>query len=334
MIRAAIVGLGRWGRNLVRAGNSTGVIRFVCGHTRSRDKAEAFAHAHGFPLKNDLDAVFGDPRIDAVVLATPHTLHAEQVTRAAGAGKHVFVEKPFALTRRSAEAALEAVARAGVTLAVGFNRRFHPSMAELRARLAGGRLGAIVSFAAEHTAFQGFVTPPDNWRADPAESPAAAMTALGAHTVDTVIDLLGPIAAVHATSSRRAAPVDDTNCVLLHLKSGVAGTFQCSLATAAHYRFAVYGAQGLAEVVRPTLEEFRFVPLPHALTGEQIVEVEPEVIGTPNFDTLAAELSAFAAAIEKRTPYPVTPEQVLHGVAVLEAVVASAETGRTVEVGR
>src|SRR5215467_4317224 len=94
MIRAAILGLGRWGRSLVTSvqGKSR-EIRFVAAHTRTREAAEPFCREHS---------------IDAVVLATPHTLHAEQVERAVAAGKHVFVEKPITLTRASAEAAVAA----------------------------------------------------------------------------------------------------------------------------------------------------------------------------------------------------------------------------------
>ena len=64
--------------------------------------------------------------MQAVVLATPHSLHAPQVVAAARAGKHVFCEKPFALTKADAEAAVNATTKAGVTLGLGYNRRFHP----------------------------------------------------------------------------------------------------------------------------------------------------------------------------------------------------------------
>ena len=83
--------------------------------------------------------------IDAVVLATPHSPHAEQVMAAAVAGKHVHVEKPLTLDRPSAEAAVAAAKRAGIVLAVGFNRRFHPSVVEIRKRIADGRIGQVMS---------------------------------------------------------------------------------------------------------------------------------------------------------------------------------------------
>ena len=75
--------------------------------------------------------------------------------RAAAAGKHVFVEKPFALTLAEADQMLEAAGSAGIVLAVGFNRRFHPSMTRLRDAVRGGRLGTIVTISAEQTALHG-----------------------------------------------------------------------------------------------------------------------------------------------------------------------------------
>jgi predicted dehydrogenase len=124
VIRAAIVGLGRWGQNLVDcAQGKTDKLRFTVGVARTPEKARAFADKHGLALVADYAVALGDPSLDAVVLATPHTQHAEQVVAAARAGKHVFTDKPFALTVASAEAAVSACADARRVLAVGFNWR-------------------------------------------------------------------------------------------------------------------------------------------------------------------------------------------------------------------
>jgi predicted dehydrogenase len=129
MIRAAIVGIGRWGRTLVSAvQGKSDAFRFTAGHNRTRANAEAFCAEHGIRLADTLDQLLADPAIDAVVFATPHSEHGPQVERAAAAGKHVFMEKPFTLDRRSAARALDAVARAGVVLGVAYPRRFHPNM--------------------------------------------------------------------------------------------------------------------------------------------------------------------------------------------------------------
>jgi predicted dehydrogenase len=150
VIRAAIVGLGRWGRTLVNSiqGKSS-AIRFTAGHTRTRASAEAFCAEHGIALKDDLDQILGDPAIDGVVFATPHSQHGAQVERTAAAGKHVFMEKPFTLDVKSCKTALDAVARAGVVLAVAYPRRFHPAMIELKAR-TGGSASSVTARARRH----------------------------------------------------------------------------------------------------------------------------------------------------------------------------------------
>src|SRR5262249_39670629 len=100
MVRAAIVGLGRWGRSLVGSVQDRSEhIRFVAAHPRPRAAAEAFCAEHRLTLVDSLDAILADRGIDAVVLATPHSQHETQARQAIAAGKHVFVEKPITLDR-------------------------------------------------------------------------------------------------------------------------------------------------------------------------------------------------------------------------------------------
>src|SRR5258708_9628846 len=135
MISAAIVGIGRRGRSLVDAvHDKRTAMRFIAGYSRRRANVEAFCRAKDLTLHDELATLLADPRIDAIVLATPNSGHAEQVRCAAGAGKHVFVEQPFALDVASAEAALATVAKARVVLAAGSQRPLHPSIVALRAQ--------------------------------------------------------------------------------------------------------------------------------------------------------------------------------------------------------
>ena len=174
-VRAAIIGLGRWGRSLVNAVHGkTDAIRFTAAYTRTRASAEDFCRDKNIPLLDRFEDALADPNIDAVVLATPHSQHAEQVMAAAVAGKHIHVEKPLTLDRPSAEAAVAAAKRAGIVLAVGFNRRFHPSVVEIRKRLADGQLGKVMSMVGTHTTSTGQFIAADNWRAQPDEAPGGA----------------------------------------------------------------------------------------------------------------------------------------------------------------
>jgi predicted dehydrogenase len=328
MIRAAIAGLGRWGQNLVAAASGSQAIRFTTANTRNGNTAAAFCQANGLHWTASFDEILADQSIDAVVLATPHTLHADQVQRAAAAGKHIFVEKPFALTLTDAHAMMDAAENAGVTMAVGFNRRFHPSMVRMRNAVKSGALGTIVTINAEQTALHGLSMTSDTWRAQPQEAPGGAMTAIGVHLVDGMIDLLGPVAQVNAIVSRRAVQVaDDTTHVQLQFESGALGQIFCSTAAAPHYRFATYGTQGMAEILGHPMATYRQI---NTIPGDHFQTQPPEVIETKGFNMLTAELEAFAASIAGHSPFPTPLSEILHGVEVFEAILRSAASGTPV----
>ncbi|MSP00009.1 MAG: Gfo/Idh/MocA family oxidoreductase [Acetobacteraceae bacterium] len=326
MICAAIAGLGRWGKNLVNSTADSATLRFIAANTRTRQTAEAFCREKSLRWTSDFDDILRDPAVDAVVLATPHSQHRDQVLRAAASGKHIFVEKPFALTLADADRMLEAADKAGVVLAVGFNRRFHPSMARLREAVRTGSLGTIVTASAEQTALHGLDMTEDAWRARPEEAPGGAMTAIGVHLVDGMIDLLGPVASVFAQVARRAAKVaDDTTDLLLTFESGAKGHIFCSTVATPNYRMAVFGTAGFAEILGHPMATFRQIA---ALPGDAHTPAVPEVFETKGFNLLTAELEAFAAAIDGKRPFPTPLSDIRHGVAVFEAILRSAASGR------
>jgi predicted dehydrogenase len=329
MVRAAIIGLGRWGRSLVNSvqGKSE-AIRFIAGYTRTREPAEAFCHEKGILLANSYEQILQDTSVDAVVLATPHRQHEEQIRRAVACGKHVFAEKPITLDLSSAKAVVNVAHKTGIVLAVGFGRRFHPSLSEIRTRLKNGRMGPIVAMVGQHTTSTGAFVRPENWRADPEESPAGAMTAVGVHLLDHMIELAGPARDAYCvTSCHGSGPADDTTTVLLRFENNVTGTIFCSVATATNFSFSVYGLTGLAELSGSALERFRFVPGADQPPDGLVIAPPDEIAEHAGFDVLHAELTEFARCIQDRRPYPIPLEDVLHGMAVFDAVVRSARTG-------
>jgi predicted dehydrogenase len=334
MIRAAIVGLGRWGRSLVASvQDKSEDIRFVAAYTRTRATAEDFCREHGVPLVDSYKQILANPNVDAVVLATPHSLHEGQIMAAAAAGKHIHVEKPITLTRASADAAVAAARKAGVVLAVGYCRRFHPSVVELRRRLRDGQLGTVVSMVAQHTTSTGQFIPPDNWRATPEEAPGGALTAVGVHALDHMIEFAGRVRDVRCVTARNLpGPSDDTTTVMLRFDSGATGLIFCSVATATNFGFTLYGSKGLAEISKPNLQTFRFVPTSVEAPTGPVTAPADEISEHPAFDILHAELTAFARAIRERTPYPVAIDEVLHGMSVFDAIVESARSNTIVTV--
>lgn len=328
-VRAAIIGLGRWGRSLVNAIHcKTDEIKFVAAYTRTRASAEAFCGERGIPMRDRFEDVLADPKIDAVVLATPHSQHAAQVMAAAVTGKHIHVEKPFTLDRDSAEAALAAVRRAGVTLAVGFNRRFHPSVVETRKRLKDGRLGNVIAMVAQHTTSTQQFFAADNWRVQHDEAPGGAITAVGVHSIDHMIDFAGEVKDVLVSTGQYvpALPSDDTTSVMFRFKSGATGLLFCSVATATTLSFTLYGTKGLAEFTRPNLQRFRFVPTSTEAPTGPVTAPPDEIVESAAFDMLNAELVEFARCIALKRPYPIPITEVLHGMAVFDAVVRSSRS--------
>jgi predicted dehydrogenase len=333
MVRAAIVGLGRWGRSLVNAVHGrTDALRFTAAFTRTRASAEEFCRQRDVPMLARFEDALASPDIDAVVLATPHTQHAEQVMAAAVARKHIHVQKPLTLDRESAEAAITAVRRAGVVLAVGFNRRFHPSIIETRKRLADGRIGQVMSMVARHTTSTAQFITADNWRAQPDEAPGGAITAVGVHSIDHMIEFAGRVRDVLCTTGRYVpGPSDDTTSAMLRFESGATGLLFCSVATATDFNFTLYGSNGLAEISRPNLQRFRYVPISTEAPTGPVTAPPDEIIENPNFDqldTLRAELVEFARCIEQKAPYPVAIDQIMHGMEVFDAMIRSAQSGK------
>src|SRR5262249_7483850 len=129
MIDAAIVGLGRWGKAIVEAGQGKSKrLRFTHGVRQEPEGISGFSAIHGPEASTEFDEVVAHPSIQAVVLATPHLLHVDQVVAVARAGKPVWCEKPLALARCEAERAVAACHDAGVILALGNSKRCFPSM--------------------------------------------------------------------------------------------------------------------------------------------------------------------------------------------------------------
>jgi predicted dehydrogenase len=335
MIKAGIVGLGWWGKTLVESAENSDAIRFTAGTTRTvTPEVEAFAKQKNFRLAPRFDALLTDKDIDAVVLATPHSMHVTQVMAAAAAGKHVYCEKPFTLTKREAEDAVAAVRQAGVTLAVGYNRRFHPEMTKLREMIRGGELGTILHVEATMTFPNALSINPKHWRADKAETPLGGLMPMGVHAIDGMIDLCGPIDHAFAQSFRRAAPIDadDTTSILVRMKDGMSGYLGTMTTTGPGFSFQVFGSkgwlrlEGVTHVVGASSEERRA-----RLFGNckfQPVKGEAKMWQAATLDISRVALEAFAKAAAGGPAYPIPLDQVIDGVAATEAIIRSAASGR------
>jgi predicted dehydrogenase len=334
MLNAAIVGLGRWGQNLVNNAQGSDKIRFVAGVLRHVEKAQDFAAKHEFPLYDDYRKALADPKIDAVVLATPHTAHAEQIIAAAKAGKHVFTEKPFTLTTKSAVEAVRACAKNKVTLAVGYNWRFQPALQEIRKMLDDGRLGKLLHIEGNFCGPSAYFYGRDHWRQKRDEGPAGGMAGRGVHVLDAMLYLAGQMDSVHAQSFRLAQDfgLDDTTSMLLKFRNGVTGYLGTIIATPETWRMQVFGSRAWVEVGDIEHLTTWTMRVCYVDPKNPRARNSPQTVNFPQISTERAELEHFADAAQAGRPLAVTSGDEVHGVAVLEAIMNSAKNGKSVTI--
>jgi predicted dehydrogenase len=292
MVNAAMVGLGRWGKSLLAATAKSERIAFP----KTVDDARGFTQ------------VLNDAAIQAVVLATPHSLHREQAVAAAAAGKHVYCEKPLALSVADARAIIDACNRAGVKLAVGHNRRFWPAMQALRQIVDDGRLGRVLHIEG-HNSNENSNRVAGGWRILERESPGGGFTGAGLHALDAMVSICGPVRRVRAQllRTREEIPPLDTMSALYEFENGTSGLLATVRATPFYWRVHAFGTEGSAEVLGETELVLRF-------SGQAMQRTSLEPV-----DSLRAELEAFADAIEGRAPYPISEAQMLATMGAFEA---------------
>jgi predicted dehydrogenase len=330
MIRAAINGLGSWGQHLVR--NVQGIsstIQFTAFATRTPAKAAEFAAAKGLRMLQSYEAALADPDIDAVVLATPHRQHTDQIVAAAAAGKHVFSEKPLGVNAAEAARAAQACADASVTLGVGYNWRYQPALREIRRLIDDGTLGRVLHLEGNFCGPSAYRFPQGHWRHDRQEGPAGGMTGRGVHVVDAMLYLAGHIEQVTAQSFRLVQDfgMDDTTSMLLRFASGATGYLGTVIASAETWRLQVFGSNAWVEVgdvEHLTTWDLRVCKIDRANIS---AKNPPEVISFAKTSTERAELEDFAAHILARTPMALPGGDAVHNVALLGAIMASIESG-------
>ena len=316
MINTAIVGLGWWGKTLVKAARDFGApLNFTRAVTLEPDTVGDFAAEHQLAVGTSFDDVLADKSIQAVVLATPHTKHRAQVEAAAAAGKHIYCEKPFALRKSDAVAMLDACQRAGIVVGVGHHFRLMPSMRVLAELKAQGAFGTIMHVEGNYSHDWLANMPADSWRMAAEESRAGGMTGMGIHVLDCFRDMVGPMKRISALSKSRALklPTGDTTAALIEFENGATGTLGTTMKTPFRWRIAIFGENCWAESVSETRAIVRYA-------GK-----EPEVIEGPADNHLGRNLDYFAKAVMGQGAFPISSAGILQTAAALEAVFKSVD---------
>jgi len=322
--RFGLIGLGWWGGVLTAAARASGEADVVTCYARSPEARAGFAAEHGCRAAESLDALLGDPEVDGVLIATPHSTHADLIERAAAAGRHIFVEKPMTLTVAEARRAIDAVERAGVVLQVGHNARRQPAVRRIKAMLDSGDLGTLLQLEGNRSGPAAHLPGLAPWRAERVESPAGGMAAMGTHIVDTLHYLVGPARRVFAFSVDRldVRPIDDATAVTIEYESGPIGYIGTSYFVPAVNTVAAYGTDASAWSEQDGAR-FYLQQRADATRTEQPIET---------IDSLADELGEFAGCVRGVGAPETGATEGLEVAVVMEAIVRSVRDGCAVEV--
>ena len=327
MLKTGIAGFGWWGKHITKRLRDSRSIQIEVIAEPQVSLREEIAD-YGIQSVVTFDELLLRDDINAIILATPHMYHEEQVVAAANAGKHVFCEKPLGLTAQSAQRSVDACSQAGVVLGIGHERRFEPALVRLHKMIQADELGTImhVEAAFSHDKLAGIEA--DGWRTSKIMSPGAGMTGMGIHLTDLFIWMFGKINSVQAHTRRRVLDWETGDMVVAQFAfdAGMTGSMSAILATPHFMRFQVFGSQKWVEVRNDTHSD---TPggVTHFTTAESERPSETEEIEWS--DSVVENLQAFAAAIDGSAAYPFSDEQLIHNIEVYEAIVSSADSGQT-----
>jgi len=319
MIKAGLVGLGWWGQVLANSVKDSNKITVSGGFTRTPSNASDFINESGINIYDSYASMLEDAGLDAIILATPHSLHVDQIKLAANSGKHIYVEKPIALTLEETRISIDAARNAGVEIAVGFQRRCHPSMVSALTKVKDGSLGRILHVEGHQSAPGLRIYKEGSWRQAREEQPAGGMTGMGIHLLDSMVSVLGSVDNVTVKSKKilqdNGSILDDMTSVLLEFDSGTTGYIGTSIATSGYFSLRFFGENGVVEVRRPDLGEFVYT--------DQTGQIK--VTENKGFNMEGRSLELFADQVNGEGKFLVSDQEVLKSSKALEMVINAAD---------
>ncbi len=323
-LRVACIGMGWWSDVLADAIQRSGKLKIVACYTRSEEKRRAFAGKYGCRAASSYEAILEDPSIAAIINTTPNDAHLETTRPAAAAGKHVFLDKPIANTVFDARAITDACCKAGVVLALGYQRRRESQFRWVRRQIEQGVFGKLVNAEANISRDRLGKIDLSSWRYTSAGMPGGVMLQIGIHYTDVLEYLMGPIRAVDGRLAQLVLPGDnpDVASLVLEHESGALSTLNASYASASeYYLMNIYGKEASA-----------YYDLHQGLRFMRRGEERPSPIACAKNDAFVEELEEFAAAVRGDGGPEMDGERATASLAVIHAGIASAREGRRVEV--
>ena len=324
-LRVACIGMGWWSDVLADAIQRSGKLEIRGCYTRSEDKRKKFAAKYGCRPAASYEAMLADAEIEAIINTTPNDVHLATTCAAAAAGKHVFLDKPIANSVADGRAITEACRKAGVVLALGYQRRRESHFRWIRQQIDAGLFGKLVNAEANISRDRLGKIDLTSWRYQAAGMPGGVMLQIGIHYIDVLEYLIGPVHAVRGQSAQLVLPGDnpDVASLILEHENGALSTLNASYASASeYYLMNIYG--------KDATRLLRFAQRAAAAQARR----EPSRVAVPcaKNDTLVEELEEFAAAVRGQGQHEVGGEYATRSLAVVRAGILSAREGRRVEV--
>ncbi len=332
-VSIGLVGVANHGRTILRAITGCEKLHLRSCFDVNNEAAAEVAKITECRQASSYDDLVGDDELEAVALVTPNFLHLEQAVKAFESGKHVFVEKPFAVNVKEGKKIIEAARKSGKILQVGHNTRKRRVFREAKRLVDSGELGDIVSVYANMSFDFGLTKAVPEWKKQKDRCPLLPMTQLGIHFIDTLEYLVGKIRTVSGVQrsavlkDKNGNPVTDSVAAVLSFENGVIGTIQSDYVSPSTYTIVIFGTE--AKITCGDSE----IILERPSAGTTVKEVLPafeKIDGESYF----AEIAEFAECIMNDRAPEVDGEVGLRNLAVIEAMLLSAESGRAVEISR
>ena len=323
-LRVASLGMGWWSDVLADAINRSGKLTITACYSRSEEKRAAFAAKYGCRAVPSYEAILDDKDIEAVINTTPNGVHLETTRAAADAGKHVFLDKPIANTVSDGRRITEICRKAGVVLALGYQRRRESQFRWIKRQIDEGLFGKLVNAEANISRDRLGKIDLGSWRYQAAGMPGGVMLQIGIHYTDVLEYLMGPVKAVSGQFARLVLPGDnpDVASLVLEHENGALSTLNASYASASeYYLMNIYGKEATAYY--DMFEGLRMLK-----RGEE----KPVKVAFANKDTIAEELEEFANAVRSGAAPEIGGEYATTSLAVIRAGILSAREGRHVEI--
>jgi predicted dehydrogenase len=323
-LRVACIGIGWWSDVLADAIKRSGKLSIAACYSRSDEKRKAFATKYGCRAAASYEAILGDSSIEAIINTTPNNVHLQTTRAAARARKHVFLDKPIANTVADGRAITAECRKAGVVLAIGYQRRRESQFRWIRERIDAGAFGRLVNAEANISRDRLGQIDLRSWRYTADGMPGGVMLQIGIHYIDVLEYLIGPVKAVSGMLAQLVLPGDnpDVASLVMEHENGALSTVNASYASASeYYAMNLYGKEASA-----------YYDLHQGLRYLKRGAERSELVAVPKVDALADELEEFARAVRGTGRPEMDGDRATASLAVIRAGIKSARDGRRVAV--